>query len=113
MLLGDMPGVTADVIDGVLSAWRREPAWAAVTEYEGRLGHPFVFSSAAFDTLRSLHGDKAVWKIVDGEPESRVARIPVDRSLPPDIDTWQDYEDVCVAFGFEPDRGARSAAGQS
>lgn len=100
MLLGDMPGVTSAVIDEVVTAWRGNPTWAALTAYRGDLGHPFVFSAAAFDTLRTLHGDKAVWKIVDAEPESKVARIPVDRPLPGDVDTWDDYEAVCAAFGF-------------
>lgn len=108
MLLGDMPGVTADVIDQVMRAWRQAPTWAAVTEYRGHLGHPFVFSAEAFDDLRQLHGDKAVWKIVDREPTSRVARIAVDRDLPRDIDTWEDYEAVCTAFGFTTgDQGQR------
>jgi molybdenum cofactor cytidylyltransferase len=100
MLLGDMPGVTADVVDQVMDAWRRNPTWAAVTDYRGELGHPFVFSAEAFDQLRGLHGDKAVWKIVDHEPTTRVARIAVDRDLPRDIDTWDDYDAVCEMFGF-------------
>jgi molybdenum cofactor cytidylyltransferase len=98
MLLGDMPGVDAEVIDAVVMAWRAEPTWAAVTAYRGRLGHPFVFAADAFGTLRDLHGDKAVWKIVDTEPASRVRRIAVDRPLPRDIDTWDDYRAVCRAL---------------
>ena len=50
--------------------------------------------------LDGLHGDKAVWKIVDNEPASRVARIPIDTVLPRDIDTWDDYDDVHRSFGF-------------
>ena len=102
MLLGDMPGVTADVIDDVVGAWTKSPTWAAVTDYRGQLGHPFIFSASAFDSLRQLHGDKAVWKIVDAEPPTRVARIAVDEPLPRDIDTWDDYHSVCDAFGFAP-----------
>jgi molybdenum cofactor cytidylyltransferase len=108
MLLGDMPGVTGEVIDQVLTEWRRNPTWAAVTEYRGELGHPFIFSAAAFEQLRGLHGDKAVWKIVDREPTTRVARIAIDKELPRDIDTWDDYDAVCEAFGFpvvEHERG--------
>jgi molybdenum cofactor cytidylyltransferase len=58
-----------------------------------------VFSSAAYPTLRELHGDKAVWKIVDREPEARVRRIAVDRRLPRDIDTADDYAAVCAELG--------------
>jgi molybdenum cofactor cytidylyltransferase len=101
LILGDMPGVDAAVIDAVRADWERLRPWAAVTEYQGVPGHPFVFSSAAFPTLRGLHGDKAVWKILDAHPE-RVRRVPVDRPLPLDVDTWDDYLDVCRAFGFTP-----------
>jgi molybdenum cofactor cytidylyltransferase len=104
LLLGDMPGVDARVIDAVLHAYNRNPTWAAVTQYrDGNIGHPFVFSNAAFETLRGLHGDKAVWKIVDREPEAKVARIPIDVELPRDVDTWDDYLAVCATFGFEPE----------
>lgn len=91
LVLGDMPGVAPDVIDRVASAWDERRPWAAVTGYRGELGHPFVFSKAAFPELRGLHGDKAVWKLIEGQPE-RVERIDVDRELPRDVDTWEDYE---------------------
>jgi molybdenum cofactor cytidylyltransferase len=101
LILGDMPGVDAGVIDAVRADWEYNLPWAAVTEYQGKLGHPFVFSAAAFPTLRDLHGDKAVWKILDAQPE-RVRRVPVDRPLPADVDTWEDYLEVCRTFGATP-----------
>jgi molybdenum cofactor cytidylyltransferase len=108
MLLGDMPGVDRDVVDTVVAEWHERPTWAAVTQYGDGLGHPFVFSAAAFDALRGLHGDKAVWKIVDAEAEDRVRRIRVARPLPLDIDTWDDYLAVCHQLRVEPDLTARS-----
>jgi molybdenum cofactor cytidylyltransferase len=102
LLLGDMPGVTAEVIDPMLGAWRAAPTWAAVTGYDDGIGHPFVFSADAFPTLRSLHGDKAVWKIVDRAPVAQVARIPVEGPVPLDVDTPSDYARVCETFGFVP-----------
>ena len=101
LLLGDMPGVDKDVIDSVRAEWETGRPWAAVTDYRGRPGHPFVFSDDAFATLRGLHGDKAVWKILDAQPE-RVRRIPVDRPLPLDVDTWDEYQAVCANLGLSP-----------
>lgn len=101
LILGDMPGVDAGVIDAVRDDWERHQPWAAVTDYRGVPGHPFVFSAAAFEALRALHGDKAVWKILDAQPE-RVRRVPIDRPLPADVDTWEDYLDVCRTFGVTP-----------
>ncbi len=104
MLLGDMPTITAPIIDAVVEQWRDQPSWAAVTSYrENRLGHPFVFSAEAYPALRRLHGDKAVWKIVDERPPSVVRRIDVDAERPPDIDTWEDYLAVCGLLGLEPE----------
>jgi molybdenum cofactor cytidylyltransferase len=102
MLLGDMPGVDATVIDTVLAAWRAEPSWAAVTTYDDGFGHPFVFSADAFPSLRALHGDKAVWKLVDAEPEDRVRRVRVRKPRPLDIDTWDDYVAVSRQLGVTP-----------
>ncbi len=91
LLLGDQPGVTAAIIDRVLLAWRAQRPWAAVTDYRGTAGHPFVFSNAAFDELALLRGDKAVWGLIERFPD-RIERIEVDEELPPDIDSPADLE---------------------
>ncbi|HSJ74179.1 MAG TPA: nucleotidyltransferase family protein [Miltoncostaeaceae bacterium] len=91
LILGDMPGVGAEVIDAVRAGWERARPWAAVADYRGAPGHPLAFSAAAFPALRALHGDKAVWKLLEAHA-GRFLRVPVDRDLPPDVDTWADYE---------------------
>jgi molybdenum cofactor cytidylyltransferase len=113
VVLGDMPGVTAAVIDEALAGWRADPTWAAVTAYTDRLGHPLIFSSAAFGDLRALHGDKAVWKIIDREPVGRVARLAIDQPCPADVDTWDDYLVVCDALGLEPRSAPPTPPGHS
>ncbi|HEX7169771.1 MAG TPA: nucleotidyltransferase family protein, partial [Rubrobacter sp.] len=90
LLLGDQPGVRAEFIDHVVATWRRERPWAAVSSYLGGLGHPFIFAREAFGELRGLHGDKAVWKLIEASPE-RVSRVEIEAALPPDVDTPEDY----------------------
>jgi CTP:molybdopterin cytidylyltransferase MocA len=90
LLLGDQPGVRPEFIDYIVATWRRERPWAAVTSYVGGLGHPFVFTREAFGELRGLHGDKAVWKLIEAYPE-RVSRVRIEAPLPPDVDTPEDY----------------------
>jgi molybdenum cofactor cytidylyltransferase len=102
LLLGDMPTLPTEVIDNVAADWQDRPTWAAVTSYRDGIGHPFVFSAGAFASLRALHGDKAVWKIVERESADRVRRIPVDAPRPPDLDTWDDYLQVCRELGVSP-----------
>lgn len=94
LLLGDMPGVDATLIDTVRAAWEPHRPWGLVTEYDDGLGHPLVFGADVFAELRALHGDKAVWKLVGRMHRSRVAR-----PRPRDVDTWEDYEVVVAALG--------------
>ena len=71
----------------------RGDAALAVCRYDDGLGHPFCFSRELFATLRRLHGDKAVWKLVAAGGDT-VAKVPVDGPVPIDVDTWADYEAV-------------------
>lgn len=91
LLLGDQPEVSAEVVHALL----REASGSSVgvCEYDDGLGHPLWFSRSLFARLANLHGDKAVWKIVDeahrGDLDLAVARVP--GPIPRDIDTWADY----------------------
>jgi molybdenum cofactor cytidylyltransferase len=97
LLLGDMPGLGSSVIDVVLAEWEKHRPWGLVTEYDDGLGHPFVFGAEAFPPLRALHGDKAVWKLLDREGD-RIYRMRLAAPRPQDVDTWDDYEAVRVAL---------------
>jgi molybdenum cofactor cytidylyltransferase len=96
LLLGDQHGVRSEFIDHVVTTWRQQRSWAALTAYSlspGALapGHPFVFAREAFGELRSLHGDKAVWKLIEAHPE-RVSLVTIEAPLPPDVDNPEDYD---------------------
>ena len=91
LLLGDQPGVRAEFIDHVIATWQQKRPWAAVTSYLGNLGHPFAFAREAFGELRSLHGDKAVWKLIEAHPKW-VSRVEIAAPLPPDVDDPEDYD---------------------
>jgi molybdenum cofactor cytidylyltransferase len=91
LLLGDQPGVTSGTVSALLAG--RGDANLAVCRYDDGLGHPFCFSRRLFETLRGLHGDKAVWKLVAAGGDD-VAKVPVVGPVPIDVDTWADYEAV-------------------
>ncbi len=89
-LVGDMPGVDAELIDEVVTAWRANPQPLAVTRYRDRVAHPFVLGSATTADLGSLEEPKAIWRLVQASPD--VVEIQVDRDAPVDVDTPADYE---------------------
>lgn len=89
LMLGDQPGVTPDTVRALLA--RRGDAPLAACAYEDERGHPLAFSRAMFGELASMHGDKAVWKLMDRHAVE-VVDVPVAGPVPRDIDTWADYE---------------------
>ncbi|HMJ36202.1 MAG TPA: nucleotidyltransferase family protein [Baekduia sp.] len=96
LLLGDQPGVRAATV-ATLLAGRGDSAFAVCRYADGR-GHPFAFGRAAFGELAALHGDKAVWKLLDGDAAG-VAEVPIAGPAPLDVDTWEDYAAVLAAEG--------------
>jgi molybdenum cofactor cytidylyltransferase len=97
LLLGDMPGVDASVIDAVAAGWLSGRPWGMVASYQDGPGHPFVFAAEALPELRGLHGDKAVWKLLDRN-DGRIVTQPVPRRRPLDVDTPEDYQAVRAAL---------------
>jgi molybdenum cofactor cytidylyltransferase len=96
LMLGDQPGVAPATVRVLLAA--RGDAPIAVCRYDDGRGHPFAFDYTTFDDLRSLRGDKAVWRMLDERAEE-VEEVPVAGRVPLDVDTWADYEAVVAASG--------------
>ena len=96
LLLGDQPGVSAATVATLLA--RRGDAPLAVCRYEDGRGHPFAFGRVVFADLADLHGDKAVWKLLDRRAGS-VAEVRVPGPVPLDVDTWEDFEALLAQEG--------------
>ena len=88
LLLGDQPGVCAETVRSLLE--RRFGAPYAVCRYDDGRGHPFAFGRPAFGELASMHGDKAVWKLLERHAAD-VIEVPIAGAVPIDVDTWADY----------------------
>ena len=87
LMLGDQPEVSPAAVAAVAAV----DADLAVCRYDDGLGHPFWLGRALFGELANLHGDKAVWKLVDAAGPSLVT-VAVDGRVPADVDTEADYE---------------------
>jgi molybdenum cofactor cytidylyltransferase len=96
LLLGDQPGVSPASVRALLAG--RDDAELAVCRYEDGRGHPFAFARSAFADLAALHGDKGVWRLLDRARDA-VAEVPVSGAIPPDVDTWEDYEAALTRLG--------------
>jgi molybdenum cofactor cytidylyltransferase len=92
LMLGDQPGVTPETVR-TLIAGRGEGTRLAICRYDDGRGHPIAFGRAMFGQLAELHGDKAVWKLLDRGGDE-VVEVPVAGPIPRDVDTREDYEAV-------------------
>ena len=99
ILLGDQPGVSAQIIDRVVAAFRAPGGaarWrAARPEYSasggGRVpGHPVLLSRRIWSELDELHGDQGARVVLAARPEWLLA-VEVEGEPPDDIDTPDDY----------------------
>jgi molybdenum cofactor cytidylyltransferase len=96
LLLGDQPGVRAATVRALLAG--RGSAPLAVCRYDDGRGHPLAFGRPVLGELSELHGDKAVWKLLERGSRD-VTEVAVSGPVPLDVDTWDDYEAVLSAAG--------------
>ena len=96
LLLGDQPGVEPATVRALIEG--RGGAELAVCRYDDGRGHPFAFGRAVFGELAGLHGDKAVWKLLDRRGDA-VVEVAVPGPVPIDVDTRADYEAVLAQAG--------------
>lgn len=86
VLLGDMPGVTAAVIDALIDAYAANAGCSAVVPtFRERRGNPALIARALFPQIAALRGDvgaRGLLKAIDG-----VVELPLDdESVVADVD---------------------------
>jgi molybdenum cofactor cytidylyltransferase len=89
LMLGDQPGIAPDAVRRLIGS--AAESMLGVCHYSDGRGHPFWFHRDVFDDLRSLHGDKAVWKLLESGRYD-VADVEIAGPVPLDVDTWAEYE---------------------
>ena len=88
--LGDQPLPDPGLIRRLVALFRQTGRPVVVPRYHDGRGNPVLFSAAVFDELRAVTGDRGGRGVIARDP-ARVAEVPVDSPMPPDVDTWDDY----------------------
>ena len=89
LMLGDQPDIPVESVRALIAG--ATDAAIAVCRYSDGVGHPFWLSRSVFGDLARLHGDKGVWKLIEGGAVP-VLEVPVAGPVPLDVDTRDDYE---------------------
>lgn len=92
VILGDQPGVTAEVIDQLIDSFTEGKGSIIVPVYKGRRGNPVLFDIKYKPELMKLSGDVGAREIVVVHA-GEVYEVDVEfEGILEDIDTEQDYK---------------------
>lgn len=101
VLLGDQPGVTADLIEAVATTFHTGNARIVRPVYAdakgGRVpGHPVFLAREIWPEIEALRGDHGARVLLDVHPDW-LCEVLVPGPRPRDIDTWAEYEQIAAA----------------
>lgn len=108
VVLGDQPDIHASTISAVVAEYERSGKPVVQALYGGRPAHPILFDRSLWPELSSIQGDLGARDLLKKHPEW-IARVEVNRDLPPDLDTWEDYERLT---GRPVTQGTQGTSGQ-
>jgi molybdenum cofactor cytidylyltransferase len=89
--LVDHPMVSTETIKAVIDSFRTAPLPIVIASYEGKRGHPVLFSSQVYGEIFAAPLDQGAKVVVRKDP-ARVREIPLDDpGILADIDTPEEY----------------------
>jgi molybdenum cofactor cytidylyltransferase len=88
LMLVDQAAVTAEDLQRLASAWRRQPEYIVAARYGTTTGAPAIFPRSTFSDLAALRGDVGARILLQRNPD-RIVRVPMAGAAI-DIDTPED-----------------------
>jgi len=94
VVLGDMPGIEARLLDRLIDAFAANPGALAAAPFQaGRRGNPVLLSAALFAAVDRLDGDEGARALLRGIDPSRIAAVEVSEDAAAfDVDTPADLD---------------------
>ncbi len=102
IVLGDMPGIEAQLIDALIDAFlASETALAAAPTRAGRRGNPVLLGRSLFEAAMGLQGDEGARRLIDSLAADELIEVEApDAGVIVDIDT---PGDLAAARGLRRD----------
>jgi molybdenum cofactor cytidylyltransferase len=88
LMVVDQAAVTAEDLQRLVGAWRRQPDYVVAARYGMTTGVPAIFPRSVFSDLVALRGDVGARVLLQRNPD-RVVRVPM-ASAAIDLDTPED-----------------------
>jgi molybdenum cofactor cytidylyltransferase len=91
VVLGDQPSISAGLIEKLVRAYRGAGRGIAVPTYEGRRGHPVLFSRRYFGEVMTGFEGEGLRGLLLAHPEDVLEVAAATSGVLVDIDTPEDY----------------------
>lgn len=91
VILGDQPAVSALMVRTIAETYLATGGKVVQATFGGKPNHPTLFEKELWPQLQAIEGDKGAREVLKNHPEW-VVRVELGGEVPPDLDTWEDYE---------------------
>ena len=92
LAFGDQPLIDSQTINRLIEEFNNHDKGIAIPAYQGRRGHPIIFTTKYKEKLLALKGDIGGRQIVDDHPDDIVEVAVNSEGIITDIDTVGDYK---------------------
>ena len=94
LILGDQPLINSQTINRLIEAFYNHDKGIVIPTYQGRRGHPTIFTIKYREKLLGLKGDIGGRQIVKDHPGDILEVTVNSESIVTDIDTINDYQSL-------------------
>ena len=98
ILLGDQPLVTSHIIDALLAARQTTNKRIIAPLYQGKRGHPMLFSTGLFPEFLHISGDEGGRSVVETHRDEIATVERPEITSQYDVDTWEAYQQVVTLW---------------
>lgn len=91
LVLADQPLIDKETINQLIETFLSHDKGIAIPAYQGKRGHPIIFSAKYKEELRELKGDAGGRQIIRGHPDDVLEVAVNSPSINIDIDTPENY----------------------
>ena len=92
VVLGDQPSITTELIDQMLQTFATTEKSILVPLYQGKRGHPILFSTQYRDEILTQYGDVGLRGVLHCHPDDIHELVVSDASVLCDMDYPEDYQ---------------------
>lgn len=105
LVLGDQPVVHPATLDNLLKVWRETDPPLVLPVWNGRRGHPVLFSRRCIPEILALNDGATLKHVVQLHSADLVEAQVEDEAVLHDVDTPEDYERALRAWNLARGRG--------